>query len=211
MHEFSLIINFKIMSLTSKTVLKKIIMFFYSFRHNRTKSIFHILVIVIFCSCLDNNKQYNIPKEKKFKYKQGDTVIFVSNYKMFDTFRIDEINKSYTSSDKDDFEIDEIFYNHIGPLYDSSFLKDSQVNLTTAGAGTSWGDFDGGFRDEDTTKLSVTFNNTSFENVYILENDTNSIYTRRNIYKIYLCRNYGVLKYYYLNKTVWEFYKAITH
>ncbi len=196
----------------SKTITLIIIkILFQLFRQNGKTVFLSILILILFYSCQEN-KTHNIPDYQKFKFLQGDTIIFVSNYNnMYDTFRIGKISISYTSSDKENFEIDDIYYKHIGKLYDSSFLKYSEVHLTTSGAGSSWGDFAGGFFDTDTAKLSIELNGTSFKNVHIVELDTNSVYTRKNIYKTYLCRNYGVLKYYYLNKTVWEFYKAITH
>ena len=177
-------------------MLKKTKMHFYEFRQNCKMLFYSILLFILFFSCLNKKIYDNIPENKKFKYKQGDTIIFLNNYNKYDTFRIGKTDISYDERDKDFYqEFDKVGYTHIGQLYDSILNKDNNVVLSDVGVGISWGDFTDGFGDDDTAKLSITFNNTTFENVHIIEKDTNSFYTRKNIYKVYLCRNYGVLKY----------------
>jgi hypothetical protein len=170
-----------------------------------------IFVVLITTSMLIACDEYEyIPDNMKFKYKQGDTIIFKSNVNCFDTFAISQIINGYDEHDKQyHYEVDDIDIDYAG--HDSikkKFFLNNDILLKIKGYSIVWGDFC--YSSSIIAHDSVVINGCIFLNVDELVIDTN-IFVDVDLYKIYFSRNFGVLKYWYLDKSEYGFYKVLLH
>ncbi|HCC28961.1 MAG TPA: hypothetical protein DEQ03_02715, partial [Marinilabiliales bacterium] len=154
------------------------------------------------------NEYYYIPDDMKFKYNEGDTVIFKSTKNDLDTFEVKWKSQGFDVHDKQYYyEMERIGVKYAGQdSVRKRFFINNDILLATNGFLVTWGDFQNG--NKSFLHDSIKINGRKFISVYEIESDT-SINTLDSIYKILFSRNYGVLKYCYKDGTEYEFYRDI--
>ncbi len=167
-----------------------------------------IILFWLITTLFSCKKYDDLPENRKFMYKTGDTLIYRGNMADYDTFVINYVNYSYYVTDKTHYrEICEIRCDYDGnDTSDSLFFINNTIELSNAGFIVEWGDFVYG--SIDTIFSRIIINNIEFDNVYALENDPDLL-EKNEIHKIWFSRKYGVLKYFYTNREDMEFYKVL--
>ena len=160
---------------------------------------------IILLSC---NEYDDIPDNMRFKFQEGDTLIFKCNCMEYDTFVVNHINYWYNVTDKQYYsERGEIYYKYIGKdPNDSLLFKNNYIEISTYSLYLSWGDFK--YRKRFSDLPEDTINNVEFGSAYDLQIDSTK-YIETDIYRIHYHGNYGVLKYWFRNGKEFELWKHL--
>jgi hypothetical protein len=179
-------------------------------------NIFLILLIpTLFYSCCKNNNYHYISDSNHPVYQVGNLLIYKSDQNYLDTFKVLEVSSNfrflsyegYCKEKGDYYENIQVVFsnkvdsvNNLGWIKHSYYVIDASDNYMTE---IDWIDnkFEGFVYSGAVTSMLI--NSKTYTNVYMFTKDT-TIITSNKMYKLYLSKKYGVIRYEFKNGTYWE-------